>query len=88
MKTLSAVKAGLGGGAALLLAGLLAATPAQAAAGGRCLQFGRAHRGVRRGQYRRGRHHQPGPGLHLPADICRQRRERAAGGHDQHRRER
>ena len=34
MKTLSIVKAGLGGGAALLLAGLVAAAPAQAAAGG------------------------------------------------------
>ena len=34
MKTLSIVKAGLGGGAALLLAGFLAAAPAQAAAGG------------------------------------------------------
>ena len=34
MKTVSVVKAGLGGGAALLLAGLLTAAPAQAAAGG------------------------------------------------------
>src|SRR5262245_721536 len=34
MKTLSVVKAGLGGGAALLLAGFLAATPAQAATTG------------------------------------------------------
>ena len=34
MKTVSVVKAGLGGGAALLLAGFLAAAPAQAAAGG------------------------------------------------------
>jgi hypothetical protein len=34
MKTVSVVKAGLGGGAALLLTGLLTAAPAQAAAGG------------------------------------------------------
>src|SRR5258708_27609151 len=34
MKTIPVVKAGLGGGAALLLAGFLAAAPAQAAAGG------------------------------------------------------
>jgi hypothetical protein len=34
MKTMSVVKAGLGGGAALLLAGFLAAAPAQASAGG------------------------------------------------------
>ena len=34
MKTMSIVKAGLGSGAALLLAGFLAASPAQASTGG------------------------------------------------------
>src|SRR5215468_6687653 len=41
---------------------------------------GGARGGDQRGQGRRGRHHQPGPGVRLRSRVCRQSRKRAAGG--------
>jgi hypothetical protein len=66
MKTLSVVKAALGGGAAILATGLLAAP------GGSCLhrdisalQYVSAHRRDRGGEQQRRREDQPGPRVHL-----------------------
>ena len=69
MKTVSIVKASLGGGAALLLIGLLVAAPAQAAAGASLPCNPGALIAAINAAKAAGGHHQPGPGLHLQADL-------------------
>ena len=70
MKTVSVVKAALGGAAAILLGGLLSAAPAQAAAGGSVpCSPGALIAAITAANAAGGGTDQPGPGLHLPADL-------------------